>query len=51
MVTTDVEEVFFKQCVTCSLIPENGIKTHKCNTTKETYQINSHLTCLSQNVI
>ena len=22
---------FFKMCVTCSLIPKNGIKTHKCN--------------------
>ena len=38
-------------CVTCSLIPEGGIKTHKCNRTKETYQINTPVTCVSKNVI
>ena len=41
----------FKQCATCSLIPENGIKTHKCNKTKETYQISTHVTCVTENVI
>ena len=38
-------------CATCSLIPEGGIKTHKCNRTKETYQINTPVTCVSKNVI
>ena len=38
-------------CVTCSLIPEKGIKTHKCNKTKKTYQIPGLLTCISDNVV
>ena len=42
---------FFRQCTTCKLIPENGIKTHKCHITKKTYQINTPLTCTSENVI
>ena len=42
---------FFNQCATCALIPENGIKSHKCYITKEIYQINSNVTCVSENVI
>ena len=42
---------FFKQCATCSLILENGIKTHKCQITKETYNTNNPVTCISKNVI
>ena len=42
---------FFNQCATCNLILENGIKSHKCNKTKETYQINSNVTCVSENVV
>ena len=42
---------FFQQCVTCASIPTYGIKTHKCNHTNEIYQINSHVTCISENVI
>ena len=42
---------FFNQCATCSLISENGIKTHKCNITKKTYEISTHVTCLSENII
>ena len=38
---------FFNQCATCTLILENGIKSHKCNKIKETYQINSNVTCVS----
>ena len=38
-------------CATCSLIPEGGVKTHKCNRTKETYQISTPVTCVSKNVI
>ena len=38
-------------CVTCSLIPESGIKTHKCNRTKETYRISTPVTCTSDNVV
>ena len=42
---------FFKQCATCSLIPENGFKTHKCHITKKTHQIKTHVTCITDNVI
>ena len=38
-------------CKTCCLIPESGIKTHHCYKTGKTYKINSHVTCLSENVI
>ena len=42
---------FFNMCVTCSLIPKSGIKTHKCNKTQEIYPITTSLTCLSDNVV
>ena len=42
---------FFNMCVTCCLIPENGIKTHKCNKTGITYKISSPVSCVSENVI
>ena len=42
---------FFKMCVTCRLIPENGIKTHKCNKTGKSYKITSPVSCISENVI
>ena len=42
---------FFKQCVACSMIPNNGIKTHKCNKTNEVFQINNNVNCTSENVI
>ena len=42
---------FFNQCATCSLIPEKGIKTHKCDKTQKTYQINDPVTCTTENVI
>ena len=42
---------FFNMCKTCSLIPENGIKTHHCHKTGKSYQINSPVSCLSENVI
>ena len=42
---------FFNQCVTCSLIPEKGIKTHKCMRDNKIYQITNPVTCLSTNVI
>ena len=45
------ERGFFKQCVTCAMIPTYGIKTHKCNKTNETYQINNHVNCITENVI
>ena len=38
-------------CVTCSLIPESGMKTHYCNKTGKTYRITSPVSCISQNVI
>ena len=42
---------FFNMCVTCRLIPESGIKTHRCHKTGKTYKITSPVTCLSENVI
>ena len=42
---------FFNMCVTCCLIPENGIKTHKCNKTGKTFKITSPVSCVSENVI
>ena len=42
---------FFGMCGTCRLIPERGIKTHTNHRTKETFTINSHVTCLTKNVI
>ncbi len=42
---------FFHQCATCSLIPKNGIKTHQCNKTKETFRIDSRVNCVTTNVI
>ena len=42
---------FFKMCKVCSLIPEGGIKTHKCNRNNKIYTINSHVTCVTENVI
>ena len=42
---------FFKQCVTCSEIPRNGIKTHKCNKTSEVFHINNNVNCIFENVI
>ena len=42
---------FFNQCVTCTLIPKNGIKTHQCNKTKETFKIDSPVKCVTKNVI
>ena len=38
-------------CCTCVLIPEGGIKTHKCNRTNKIYKINSPVTCVTENVI
>ena len=45
------ERGFFKQCVTCNTIPTHGIKTHKCNKTKEIFEIKNHVNCLTENVI
>ena len=42
---------FFKQCVTCKMIPTNGIKTHKCNKTNEVFHITNSVNCISENVI
>ena len=42
---------FFNKCVACNLIPTNGIKTHQCNKTKETFKINSLVNCVTTNVI
>ena len=38
---------FFNQCLTCALIPKNGIKTHQCNKTKKTFKIDHK--CYLQN--
>ena len=40
---------FFNQCVTCTLIPKNGIKTHQCNKTKETFKIDTPVNCVTEN--
>ena len=42
---------FFNQCLTCALIPKNGIKTHQCNKTKKTFKIDSPVNCVTTNVI
>ena len=42
---------FFNKCVACNLIPTNGIKTHQCNKTKETFEIDSPVNCVITNVI
>ena len=42
---------FFNKCVACNLIPTNGIKTHQCNKTKETFKIDSLVNCVTTNVI
>ena len=42
---------FFNQFVNCTLIPKNGIKTHQCNKTKETFKIDSPVKCVTKNVI
>ena len=38
-------------CGTCKLIPERGFKDHSNHRTKETFKINSHVTCLTKNVV
>ena len=41
----------FNMCATCVLIPESGIKTHKCHKTNTIYKINPTVTCTTTNVI
>ena len=41
----------FKMCPCCSLIPEKGYKTHKCNKTGEIFKINNNVNCVTDNVI
>ena len=38
-------------CTTCALIPENGIKTHKCKISNKIYKINTPVTCTTENVV
>ena len=38
-------------CLLCALIPKEGFKTHKCYKTKEIFDINANVTCVSKNVI
>ena len=41
----------WEKCMLCVLIPEAGLKTHKCHKTKEIFNINSVVTCTTKNVI
>ena len=40
-----------EKCMTCVLIPKAGFKTHKCHKTKEIFNINSVVTCITRNVV
>ena len=42
---------FFGNCKACEIIPKWGIKTHKNNKTKKSYDINCPITCTTKNVI
>ena len=42
---------FWESCSLCRLIPKAGFRTHKCHKTKQIFNINSVVTCDTQNVI
>ena len=42
---------YWEMCLLCALIPKEGFKTHKCYKTKEIFDINANVTCVSKNVI
>ena len=42
---------WWRNCEACKLIPERGLKTHTCDRSKETFTINSPVTCTTRNVV